>query len=615
MTLFEGSFAVALLAPVVAIAASIFLRGQRVFQWNSILLTLSGAAGMVAGAIGAIQDAPFTLPTPVFFGMTMALDKFSALFLVPLSIVVFCAGLYAISTSKREDATNRQLLGIMSGLLLVGMQWVLLAGNIVGFLAAWEIVGLSTLMLFVAHRSIIHLRLALRYFVFTQLGFALILIGYFLLSSGALFSDFGTLSYIAAQLEPRSIAIAFGFLLAGFGVASSLVPFHSINARITGHLPVHLAALVQSAVVMMGVYGFLRSLLFILPPLSIWYAVAVLIAGALSAIGGGILAMTEREPKHILSAVSTSGVGFTFFTMGIAMCLQTFGAFEAMNAALFAAILSVAVQAVAKCGLFLAVGARESQIRLRYVEIAALVLAVAAVGLPPLSLFVGNWMVGSTIVGALQSLTDVWYALVAVLLLVVFTLSVGLVTYALMRLFALTFFVSPKEEGPPVIADVWVLSSIFIPAALVIAIGFAAPRIFELIGAGPLTIAPGTWLGAIIAATGTLQLSIVALVIGGGVVLSWIVSKAFPRRPQETRILIEEEVIEVQEQNTVRDVVAARSIGIVLRGVWTDRCYLPAARVTHRVHAFARRGGEGSETNVALAFIVLALVLTLIFAL
>lgn len=535
MTPFESSLYVALVAPVLALCVAVFFKKGIANRWNPMLLAASGIGGTVAAAYGAVAETPFTMVVPMFYEMTIALDRFSAIFFLGISIVITAMGLFALAynTKHHQEASKLRNMGISTALLVIGTQWVMLAGNIIGFIAAWEVMMFAVFFLILNHDPDQKAFIATPFFSGALLCSTAIAAGFFILSSGALFSDFGTLAYLAGQIEPQTLAIGYGLLLFGFAATVAIAPFHRWFANTISAVPSHIGALIRASLSGVAFYGFIRCILFILPPLSLWYTLPLFIVGAVSMLIGAFKSHGEIDIKRIISAMSLQNFGVVFLMLGGAMALQALAEYDAMNVMLFAAFIQMTVNTMATSGLFLVrnVISRDSETiltlgglakRMPKLTIATAILLAAAVGLPPFATFTSAWMFATTL-GTVFHALETSFAVTAIVILVLFVLSMIIAISAALRFFVAVFLGASRSGSDEAISEPSdaELTPIVILALLALLSGFALPQILVMMGADPLTSDAGTFMGGVVTAAGTLRMSIIGLVILAIIIVKW----------------------------------------------------------------------------------------------
>lgn len=526
MTTLETSLYVALVAPVLSIVVSIFSKEAFVQRWSALLLALSGIAGAVTGVYGAVAEEPLTQTVPVFYGMTVAIDRFSAIFFVGMSLAIAAAGIYG--AYRQSNAPYHRGATVAAALLIIGAQWILLSGNIIGFLAAWAVMLIAAFSMVVIHvEPSMRQSIALRLFAVAQLSIMALAAGFFLLSSGALFSDFGTLAYLTAQATPLFLAIGYGLLLCGFVSILGAFPFICWSHRVLTQLPAHFSALVRAVLSTVALYGFIRCVLFILPALSVYFAIPVIAIGVLTMLIGAYQSVNAMRASLYAAHVSTHGFGLTMVMLGGAIAFQALAQYDAMNVLLFATFIQLTMSVITTSGLFLAadIGAHTKKS-----AIATLILLCCAVGLPPFATFTSLWMLASGFSSALALSMPITIIIIVTLAI---TIILSLISAFRFCIFALLPSLSSAtiDAATPQCSDEQ-FAPIAVLAFFCVISGFALPQLLLALGADPLTDAAGTFNGGIVTSLGVLRMGIIGVAVAGVVAILWYFRAAwFDRLP------------------------------------------------------------------------------------
>jgi NADH-quinone oxidoreductase subunit L len=347
-------------------------------------LTLLGVAG------GARPSASYAwLPGLL---LRARVDPLAALLGVTVAGVGLLVLVYAVGYMEGERNTGR-FYAEMS-FFLAAMQALVLAGDWILFLGAWELIGLASYLLIGYWYEREDARAAAtRAFLTTRAADVGLYVGVFLLATTA-----GT-TEIAATLGVRGVAAAIASLLllvAAAGKAAQ-TPFQGWLAdAMAGPTPV--SALLHSAtLVAAGVILMLR--VFPLLPAGVLLAVGTL--GGLTTIVAGLTAFAQRDLKRLLAASTSSQLGLMFLGLGAGSPA--------------AAAFHLVAHAAMKSSLFLGAGmfqhAREStefdrlrgvgrEHRAVYAGFAVAGLALA--GLPPLA---GFWSKDALLAATFASAT------------------------------------------------------------------------------------------------------------------------------------------------------------------------------------------------------------------
>ena len=487
--------ALVLLGPVVAVVGALVLAREQAQRMSAGVFCLVGIAGIYASISGLLAPEPFLLPTNAFFGMVATLDTFAAMMYAPFSVIVFALGVHWL-THNAEPRSWLSVLGV--ALMTIGTTWVLLSTNILGVIAAFMVLLCAEACLFFERTSGIVLR---------SFGVLMIAAGLFILSSGALFNDFATLAYISAELDPFRLAGAFGSILIGIAAFAGAWPFARIAMAQETHAVNPMArAIARTAMFIVPIYVFIRLLLFVFPPLTVWFAVPVGIFGVMTLV----CAMQRHATENPYNgATFIHGIGAVLFMLSVTMIFQSLGMYEAMNIVLFATL-------VQSMGVVLAGAAKESA--QQHDVFARTGMYVAQMGLPISFIFVSQWMFGSVVLLQLSALPRGIGLWIAFGLLVLLGSMARRGYRALVQLRGVAAYPQQSIQSQHNIA-MYVLVGLSTFGALGI------PFALFSIGAGPLTRDAQTWNGAIVVGDSVLR---PAILLGGIILLSavyWVLRK------------------------------------------------------------------------------------------
>lgn len=570
--------AAVVLGPVLAVMAMWFLTKEQAQMASAVILGLTGAAGVLGSGYAVLAPEPFLLPTDIFFTMVATFDKFSAMFFFPFALVLLALGVRWYVQRASTDLSMPRVIGV--ALVFVGVTWAFLSTNILGVIAALTALVCGETCL--ALRSVKHI--ACR-----ATGILAIAVGLFILSSGALFNDFATLAYIAAELDAARLAGAFGAVLLGVAALSGTWPFTRMLSRQVSSMDSEAErAFVRSAFTIIPLYLFIRLILFILPPLTVWFAVPVSVVGVLTILSSTHVASKYRafqETSFIF------GAGISFFMMSGAMAFQALAMYEAMNVALFATILSVIAVVLA--------GSAEEHMPKEH-ALARVASAVASLGLPPSLMFVSIWMFASalvTVLGALPQPLALWFV-VGLLFLLGAMVRRGYDAVAQLR--------SIFSDGQVRITEGRNLS--FLLLALVATLGaLFVPFALAAIGAGPLTLGAETWNGAVVAGDGLLRLGALLAGIVGLSALFWV----FRDKTTTPALVVEyAEETEPTERAEPRATVFFRE----MRKVFVQHTVTPTLEKMQKFHAWHDTHAS-KPVSPAFGLMLLTVILTLAIAL
>ena len=483
-------------AVLTAIAVGVALVARpMVGRWVSGVATAASAACMGAAAISVLVgqgtlDATLHDVVP-FGGVVIALDPLGAWFALAAAVVAVPSAIYAIGyTAHGHD--DRVTLAAFP-VLVWSVQMVPAVANAIGLLVFWELMALSSLVLVLAehqHRS--EARSAAKWYAaMTHLSLLAVMFALFLLASETGGETFDTMRSGSATIGGGTRAVVFVAALVGFGAKAGVVPVHVWLPRAHPEAPSHVSAVMSGAMVALGVYGLVRVGWDLLGGGPVWWGVAVLATGLVSAMFGVLHALMASDLKRLLAYSTTENIGLMFVGVGAAGLFATSGNRPLAAVALAAALLHVMNHAAFKALLFLgagsvlaATGERDLDRlgglvrRMPVTGVTFAIGAIAIAALPPLNGFVSEWMLLQALVHSLPSNV----AVVAVAMPVAVTLVAlagGLAVAAFVKAFGTGFLAMPRSAGAATAHEVnrpMLSGQVLLAAACV---GFAvAPMIF-----------------------------------------------------------------------------------------------------------------------------------------
>ncbi|HEY5302576.1 MAG TPA: proton-conducting transporter membrane subunit [Acidimicrobiales bacterium] len=445
---------------VAAMAAAFLARRARVVVSSSL-----GALGCLLAGASALVTL-ITGTTSTFYtshllpgaGLSLTLDPLGAIFILATSLVGVAACVYCVSYAHGPMASRAAMTLFM--VFVLTLLVVPAASNVVSFMFVWELMALSSLLLILTDqsRNDDSRSAALWYGVMTQLGAASILLGLLLASRGSA-STFSAISAHAAQLSPNVRSFAFVLVLLGFSSKAGAVPLHVWLPKAHPAAPSPVSALMSGSMVAMGVYGIIRVGQGLLHGGTVWWWVAVVTLGVVSAFYGALHSTTSTDLKRLLAYSTIDIQGLVLIGVGAAGVLGDSGQPFIAHLAMMAALMLVVAHAGFKGALFLSAGAVERATGTRDLDrlgglihtmpVTAFVVAISAcsiMAVPTLSGFSSEWLL---LQGLLHGFNDSSTPAMIVMLLGVISLALtgGLTAVAFVKAFGIGFLGQPRSTG------------------------------------------------------------------------------------------------------------------------------------------------------------------------
>lgn len=454
-----------ILGPLAAAALILLIR-----RWPGRLAAAGALVGWLAAAATLLRvaggDAPATLlPGLPGFPLRLVVDPLGALLAITVATIGVLVLVYAVGYMW-EERDQVRFFATMA-FFVAAMQALVLAGDWLLFLAAWELIALASYLLigFWFARPDAG-DAATRAFVTTRAADLGLYIGVFTLARAT-----GT-TEIAATLAvagTTATIAALGFLVAAIGKSAQAPLQGWLLDAMAGPTPV--SALLHSAtLVVAGVVLLAR----VSPLMSADVRLIVGLVGGATALLAGLTAVAQRDLKRLLAASTSSQLGLMLLALGAG--------------SLGAAAVHLVANAAMKSALFLGAGlfqhARESTAfadltgvgRVRRPAFIAMVIAgLALAGVPPLA---GFWSKDAVIAAALAATTRGLLGPLAVAASVLTGIYVGRMLQLLWQPAA----GRGEEERPVDPGNTWMGAGLAPLAALAIVLGLAVKPIGELLG-------------------------------------------------------------------------------------------------------------------------------------
>jgi len=299
--------------------------------------------------------------TKGIYGIVLIGDGLARLMLVTINLVAFVAVVFSLQYMQRY--TSKGFYFCLFFLMVTGMNGVALAGDIFNFYVFLEVAAIASYSLVAFGVGSEELEASFKYLVLGGLASTFVLFGV-----GILYNLTGTLNMAAirdqmpALAGNRALFVAAGFFVMGLGLKAAMVPFHAWLPDAHPSAPAPISAMLSGVLIKaLGVYALARVFFGVLGPRA-EYGAVLMTLGALSMVGGVLLAVGQWDFKRLLAYHSISQMGYVVLALGIGVAVIARGGPDARTVAglaVFGGLFHLFNHAAFKSLLFLCSGATE----------------------------------------------------------------------------------------------------------------------------------------------------------------------------------------------------------------------------------------------------------------
>lgn len=272
--------------------------------------TLSGMIAGIGGAVGSLmtlaaggvvlidgQSVDTLIP---LIHHAVELTPLNAIWLITFGLCGLFISLFNIDWHRHQHTKAN---GLLVNLLMAAAVCTVVASNFGALVVMAEIMALCGVFLTGCSAS-------------GKLWFALGRLGTLLLALACwlVWQRFGTLDFAALNGQPLGNDV---WLLGvvGFGLLAGIIPLHGWVPQAHANASAPAAALFSTVVMKVGLFGILTiTLTGNQPPL--WWGVALLIAGMITAFVGGLYALMEHNIQRLLAYHTLENIGIILLGMG-----------------------------------------------------------------------------------------------------------------------------------------------------------------------------------------------------------------------------------------------------------------------------------------------------------
>ena len=308
----------------------------------------------------------------------------------------------------RITPARLRLYHSMYQLFMLTMLTALTTNNMGLLWVAMEGATLSTVLLVTLYRTPQSLEAGWKYFILCGVGIAQALFGTMLLyfaaervlgAQGVTALLWTHLDAVKSQLEPAVLALAFVFLLVGYGTKVGLAPLHSWLPDAHSEGPTPISAVLSGLLLNVALYAVVRCKVLVEGSLHSTLPSRMLMGfGLLSVVLAAFLLFRQRDIKRLFAYSSIEHMGLATFAFGLSGPIAT-----------FAALLHMTVHSLTKSAIFFTVGHAAQKAGSQIMDdIRGLITlsptvgwglmlgSLAILGLPPFGVFASEFLILTT---------------------------------------------------------------------------------------------------------------------------------------------------------------------------------------------------------------------------
>jgi hydrogenase-4 component F len=346
-------------------------------------------------------------------GQYLLVDDLNKVFIVLTTFVGFTTSVFSASYIGHEIEIGRltptfvRFYHAMDQILMFAMNLALVANNIGLMWVAIEVATLTTVLMVGIYRTHEALEAAWKYFILGSVGIALALFGTILvymaarpvIGEGTDAMVWTILVAHAAQFDPALLDVAFVFLLLGYGTKVGLAPLHAWLPDAHAEGPTPISAVLSGLLLNVALYALLRFKMIMAACTGAIAPGPLMVGmGLISVIFAALMLYRRRDIKRMFAYSSIEHMGIIVFAFGMGGALAN-----------FAGLLHMTMHSLTKSAIFFTVG-HIAQVKgtQKIADIGGLTVTnpvlgwglvlgvVAIVGLPPLGIFMSEFLIVSS---------------------------------------------------------------------------------------------------------------------------------------------------------------------------------------------------------------------------
>ncbi|HTZ51996.1 MAG TPA: NADH-quinone oxidoreductase subunit M [Spirochaetia bacterium] len=455
-----------------SLAANLFTLGLAAVLWLGAAGTVT-LPGLTPSTAGSPWMAELSWPwiPGLGIGFSLGLDGLSLTMLALTGLL----GAMAVLSAWKGITERVPFFHMNLGLVLAGINGVFLATDLFLFVFFWELMLIPMYFLIDLWGHENRHKAAVKFFLFTQIGGLLMLVAVIALVVLHAMAS-GTWTFALKDLMGTVVSPVVGMLLmlgffAAFAVKLPAFPLHTWLPDAHTEAPTAGSVILAGLLLKTGGYGLIRFAVPLFPQASRAFAPVAIALAAAGIVYGGVMAFSQKDMKRVVAYTSVSHLGFVLL-----------GLYAFTAQAVSGAVLQMVSHGISTGALFMLVGSLQDRIHTRELDrmgglwaqvprmgAAALVLAMALVGLPGLVNFVSEFLV----------LVGTWP--VSPVATVVAGAGLVVATVYALRLFQGAFHGAPREKWTLTDLDPRETGTLFLAIALLVFFGLYPMPILHMV--------------------------------------------------------------------------------------------------------------------------------------
>ncbi len=360
-------------------------------------------------------------------GIGYEVDALGLFFALLVVTTFWLSGIYSLGYLKKD--ANKMHYYTLYLMLSASVLGLVLTGDLFNMFIMIEIMTFASVALTAfRNKQAIALEAAFKYLVLGSIGSSMTLAGVALMYRVCHTLNMAQISSIIGGEFNLTTIMAFGLIVAGLGVKSYIVPFHTPAADAYTAAPTSISMIFSGMVNKAGVYGIIRMVYVVFRAMDrSSIQILLVVFGAVTMFIGVTMALAQHDFKRLLAFHSISQIGYVITAIGLGTALGlNAGLFHAMNHTLFKGLLFLTAGAV-----LTATGTTNLDKlgglskRMPVTTVCFLVGAFSISGLPPFNGFASKWMVYQAIYTKAVESGNILFAIATITALIVSVMTLA----------------------------------------------------------------------------------------------------------------------------------------------------------------------------------------------